>query len=787
MLTNHLKLAIRGLLRDNIYSFINIGGLAVGIAASVLLILWAQDELSFDAFHQKADRLYQANANFDNNGAKSTFGTLPGPTAVFAKREVPAVEDAVRIYTDTYGFQYTNNDKNFVENKTAYVDPSFFTMFDFPLLQGSAAKPFPDNNSIILTETIAKKFFGSENAMGKTVRLNEKEMYTVTGVLKDMPHNSTLRYDILLPFDILIQNYHANDYWKSLENDWGDYYYTTLMLLKDPATAASVEQQLTAIHNKNQPESHVRYSLQPITQLHLYSADGHEEGIQTVRIFLIVAIALLAIACINYINLATARATKRAKEIGVRKTVGADRGRLIGQFLVESSLISILALALALIAIQSIAPLYSQLSGKELGLDLLQPGNVMLLATILILTWLTSGIYPALVLSAYQPVQVLRSKLTVSGGNSTFRKALVITQFALSIAIIAGTFIVNKQIDYIRNKDLGYNKANTFKFSLRGDMFSNKATIRNELLQQTGVEQVTLSNQDIMLIEATTSDTDWAGRAPDHHMMIHPMSVDSSFIETMGIKLIEGKGFTGSKSDSAVFVFNEAAIHEMGIADPIGKSFTLWSYKGTIAGVVRDFHHSSIKSRIEPAVFFSRPEWFWIVYVKTNGKDNAGAVATAGKLWKRYNPVHPFEYEFLDDHFDNMYKAEQRTESLLTGFSIVAIFISCLGLFGLATFTAAQRSKEVGVRKVMGATVAQIVMLLSRDFLKLVAVALVIAIPLSYFGMLNWLEDFAYHDNIGAAIYIWSGVLAFVVALLTISFQTIKTAMGNPVNSLRSE
>jgi putative ABC transport system permease protein len=290
-----------------------------------------------------------------------------------------------------------------------------------------------------------------------------------------------------------------------------------------------------------------------------------------------------------------------------------------------------------------------------------------------------------------------------------------------------------------------------------------------------------------MLVDNTTSDTDWEGRSPNHHMMIHPVNIDSNFIETMGLEIIEGRGFTGTKADTATFLLNEAAIREMGMTDPLGKSFQLWTFKGTIAGVVRDFHHNSIKAKIEPAIFFYNPGWFWLVYVKTNGKDNAGAVATAEKLWKKYNPVHPFEYEFLDDRFDNMYKAEQRTESLLTGFSVVAVFISCLGLFGLATFTAAQRSKEVGVRKVMGATVSQIVMLLSKDFMKLVAIALAIAIPLSYYGMQNWLEDFAYHDSIGASIFIWSGVLAFTVALLTISFQTIKTARGNPVNSLRSE
>lgn len=787
MLINHLKLAIRGLLRDHVYSFINIGGLAVGIAASVLLFLWAQDELSFDTFHQKADKLYKASANFDNSGKPATFTTLPGPMAVLAKQQVPAVTEAVRISADTYGYLYTYNNKNFVENKTAFVDPSFFSMFDFPLLQGNAGKPFPDNHSVIVSETIARKFFGTGEALGKVVRLNEKELYTVSGVMKDIPSNSSIVYDILLPFDILIQRFDGTGYWKSLETNWGDYYYSTFFQLKDPASAASVEKQLTDIHGKHQPESGVFYTLQPITRLHLYSADGKEEGIQTVRIFLIVAVALLVIACINYINLATARATKRAKEIGVRKTVGADRRRLIAQFLVESSLISILALMFALIMIQVISPFYSELSGKQLGLDLLQPGNAALLATILIVTWLASGIYPALVLSAFQPVQVLRSKLIISGGNSRFRKILVVTQFALSITIIAGTLIVNQQIAYIRKKDLGYNKDNVFKFSLSGDMSRNKATVRNELMQQAGIEEVSMANQDIMQVDNITGDTDWQGRDPEHQMMIHPVSVDSNFVKTMKLQVVEGKSFTGAKSDTAAFVLNEAAVRDAGIDDPIGKSFTLWSWKGTIIGVVRDFHHASVKSKIEPAIFFYRPSWQWLVYVRTNGKDNAGAVATAGRIWKRYNPTRPFEYEFLDVHFDNMYKAEQRTETLLAGFSIVAIFISCLGLFGLATFTAAQRIKEVGVRKVMGATVSQIVVLLSKDFLKLVVIALFIAVPLSYFGMQNWLEDFAYHENIDVSIFVWSGALAFFVALLTIGLQTIKAARGNPVDSLRSE
>ena len=787
MLLNHIKIALRNLFRDHLYSVINVGGLAVGIAASVLLMLWVQEELSFDRFHQKADRIYRVNANFENSGQKMTWSTTPGPLTPFSK-QVPAIREAGRISANSGMMLFTFEGKHFAENyNTAHVDPNFFSVFDFPLIRGNSSNPFPNNKSIVLSVRMAKKYFGEEEAVGKVLRLENKDDFTVTGVMKDMPENSSIRYDILFPFDILIKNYQAGAYWKGLESDWGNYNFFTYLLLDPTASPVAVARQLSTIHNANQKEADVAYSLQPITTLHLYSADMSEEGIQTVRIFFIVSIAILLIACINYINLATARATKRAKEVGVRKTVGASRSRLVAQFLTESVVISVLALVLSLILIQLAIPFYNDLSGKNISFDLLSRSNLVILAGALFITTLTAGVYPALVLSSFQPLQVIRGKMTISGTNSLFRKILVITQFALSMVIIVGTIVVEKQLTFIRNKKLGFDKENIFTFGMRGEMFKNKETIRTELIKQQGISDVTLSNQNILSLENTTGDTDWEGKSPQQAMMIHPINIDEHFMEALRLELVEGRGFTGSKSDTTGFILNETAVKKAGLVDPIGKSFTLWQTKGTIIGVVKDFHHTSMKMKIEPSVFFHHPTWFWLVYVKTNGKDNAGAIAAAEKLWKQYNAAYPFEYQFLDSSFDAMYKTEQRTGKLFTAFSVVAIFISCLGLFGLATFTAQQRVKEIGIRKVMGASVDEIVTLLSMDFLKLIVVSLLIAIPTSYFGMQNWLNDFAYRIPIDWTVFVVAGTLSLLIAVITISFQTIKAAMGNPVESLRTE
>ncbi len=789
MILNYVKLSFRNLLRDSVYAAINIGGLALGIAASIMLVLWVQEELSYDTFHSKADHIYKINAKFNNNGTETVWNITPGPIATFGKQNIPAIEEAVRI-SDYFGTAlFTHGDKKITEDRLkAYVDNNFFNVFDVDFIKGNPDKPFPDINSIIISASVATKIFNTTDAVGKVLKLNEEKDYTVAGVFEDFPQNSTLQYVVFFPFEILIRNYSPNVYWKSLESDWGNYNYHTFLLLNERASADSVANQLTAIHHANQKEAEsLSYIAQPLSKLHLYGADLREEGIQTVRIFFIIAMAILLIACINYINLATARATKRAKEVGVRKTVGADRKKLIIQFLSESAIISILSLLLSMVFIQLAIPFYNVLAGKTLSFDLTNVTVLYLVSGALLTTWLVSGIYPALVLSAFKPMEVIRGKLTISGGNSTFRKILVVTQFSLSIMIIIGTLVVGEQLAFIRDRKLGFNKENIFTFGLRGKMYDNKNTIRNELLRNPAIEEVTFSNQSVLDIENTTSDTNWDGKEEGTEFMVHGMAIDENFMKTMKMDIIEGEGFRDAVSDTATYILNETAVKEAGIEDPIGKSFTLWQTKGIIKGVVKDFHHRSIHKKIEPTVFLYRPNWFWLVYVKTNGAQNQEAVAAAQTIWKQYNPAYPFEYKFLDDAYDKMYNNEQRLSKLFTAFSAIAICISCLGLFGLATFTAAQRVKEIGIRKVMGASINQIIILLSKDFLWLVVIAFVIAAPVSWYIMEQWLADFAYRAPIAWSVFVITGSIVLSLAFLTMSFQTIKAALGNPVNSLRSE
>lgn len=789
MILNYVKLSFRNLLRDSVYAAINIGGLALGIAASIMLMLWVQEELSYDTFHSKADHIYKINAKFNNNGTETVWNITPGPIATFGKQNIPAIEEAVRI-SDYFGTAlFTHGDKKITEDRLkAYVDNNFFNVFDVDFIKGNPDKPFPDINSIIISASVATKIFNTTDAVGKVLKLNEEKDYTVAGVFEDFPQNSTLQYVAFFPFEILIRNYSPNVYWKSLESDWGNYNYHTFLLLNERASADSVANQLTTIHHANQKEAEsLSYIAQPLSKLHLYGADLREEGIQTVRIFFIIAMAILLIACINYINLATARATKRAKEVGVRKTVGADRKKLIIQFLSESAIISILSLLLSMVFIQLAIPFYNVLAGKTLSFDLTNVTVLYLVSGALLTTWLVSGIYPALVLSAFKPMEVIRGKLTISGGNSTFRKILVVTQFSLSIMIIIGTLVVGEQLAFIRDRKLGFNKENIFTFGLRGKMYDNKNTIRNELLRNPAIEEVTFSNQSVLDIENTTSDTNWDGKEEGTEFMVHGMAIDENFMKTMKMDIIEGEGFRDAVSDTATYILNETAVKEAGIEDPIGKSFTLWQTKGIIKGVVKDFHHRSIHKKIEPTVFLYRPNWFWLVYVKTNGAQNQEAVAAAQTIWKQYNPAYPFEYKFLDDAYDKMYNNEQRLSKLFTAFSAIAICISCLGLFGLATFTAAQRVKEIGIRKVMGASINQIIILLSKDFLWLVVIAFVIAAPVSWYIMEQWLADFAYRAPIAWSVFVITGSIVLSLAFLTMSFQTIKAALGNPVNSLRSE
>jgi len=520
--------------------------------------------------------------------------------------------------------------------------------------------------------------------------------------------------------------------------------------------------------------------------MHLYNADMSDKGIGTVRIFIAIAILILVIACINYVNLSTARSMLRSKEISMRKIVGAAKFHLFLQFIIETALLFLIAAVLAIGLAYALIPVFNNISGKQMVLNLADYHIWLVILCTISGTLIASSIYPALLLSSFEPLKALKGKISTGIGDVMFRKILVVAQFSFSIILIVGTIVITRQLKYIHSKDLGYNKEHVFSFWMR-DAAPHYDAVKAELLKQPGISAVTRSNQNIIRFAGFTGSADWDGKDPKQNLILHEISVDKDFISFFKIKILEGTSFTGAPIDTAHFILNEAAVRETGIKDPIGKRFSMNHIKGTIIGVVKDFHYDSMREKITPAAFYYHPQYFRTAYVRTNGRDASRAIAAAGKEFKQYNGLYPFGYAFLDEVFDNLYRSEQREATLFDYFSGITIFISCLGLLGLATYTAQVRTREIGVRKVLGASVSGITTMLSMDFLKLVLVAMVIATPLAWYAMSKWLQGFAYRIHIQWWVFAVAGLLAVLIAFATISYQTIKAATMNPVKSLRSE
>jgi len=789
MFKNYLKTAWRNLINTKFYSALNIVGLTIGLAVGMLILIWVQDELSYDRFHTKADQIYKVNASIGTGASKQVWGGVPGPVAAFALKEVPGVVSAVRVVTSYDYSVFRYKDKLLKEDfgKASYVDDDFFTMFDFKLLKGNVKTPFPNDQSIIITESTAKRYFGNEDPIGKTLTGDSKDPYTVSGVLADFPANSSIGGDILFSMNVKKKQYTGKDFWKSMDQDWGNYYTTTFLQVRPDASTKAIADKLTEIHMKNQPgikPTDGVFQLQALKDIHLYNPDGTSAGIQIVKIFSIVAVLILLIACINYINLSTARSMLRSKEVSVRKIIGAERSQLFMQFIIETVLCFSIAIALAFLLIYAVMPVYNIVAGKQMHFDLFN-GNVwQVIVLTIIATLVASSIYPAMLLSSFKPINALKGKVA-GAGNATFRKILVVCQFAFSVGLIIGTLIINKQLQYIHSIQLGYDKEHVFGLPMRA-MQDHYEAIKAELLSHTEIKGVSTGNTSVIIGNGNTSDTDWDGKASDVSLLISPFDMDKDFIGMFKLKFAAGTGFTGVKSDSAHYILNETAVKLAGIKDPIGKRFKLHNLNGTIIGVVKDFHFASLKQTIEPAVFSYRPS-SWQMFVKTTGKDAPAAIKLVEKYWKQYNANFPYEYSFLDDAYNEMYRSEQHTSTLFNMFAGIAVFISCLGLFGLATYTAQIKIKEIGIRKVLGASVTNITTMLSRDFLVLVLLAIVIASPIAWYAMNEWLMDYAYRAEIHWWLIAVAGGVAVVVAFATISFQAVKAALANPVKSLRSE
>ena len=788
MIRNYFRTAWRSLVKNRFYSLINMIGLTTGLAVGILILLWVQDELSFDRFHHQATNIYRLENWAGTGSSRQIWTSTVAPIAEFGKKEMPEIKDAVRLTYNGIFTLFKYKDKAVNEERTAFTDPALFSLFDFPLIQGNPAKPFPDNHSVILTESTAKRYFGDENPIGKILSGNDNNAFKVSGIIRDFPENSSIRGDMFLPISLRFETmYQDRTDGRTKDNDFAEFNYETYFLLQPGANIANLATKLRNIHLRNKPDdTDLTYLLQPLPDMHLYKADGSSGGIETVRMFSIIALLILVIACINYVNLSTARSMLRAKEVSMRKIVGAARSQLFIQFIIETTLLFSLAALLAMGLLYALLPAYNQLAGKELVLDFFDYHLWQVIGLTILGTLIASSIYPAILLSSFEPLRSLRGRVSSRLSEAAFRKVLVVTQFTVTVILIASTLIIRNQLDYIRSKELGYDKAHVLAFFMR-DMGKHYDAVKADLLSQSGITAVTRASANIVRLGAQTGDNEWDGKESGETMFARPVAIDKDFIPFFNIKLQRGDNFTGAVSDSLHFILNETAVRTARIKNPIGKRFRLWKHNGTIIGVVKDFHFASMREKIEPAIFYYNPDQMGAIYIKTTGQEANQAIAATQRSWKQYNPDYSLDYAFLDDVFDNLYKSEQKTGVLFNVFATIAILISCLGLFGLATFTAQVRTREIGVRKVLGASVTGIVQLLAKDFVKLVMIAILIATPIAWYAMNAWLQDFAYRVAVQWWVFAIAGLLAVGIALLTVSFQSIRAALMNPVKSLRSE
>ena len=758
---------------------INISGLAVSLAAAVLILLWVWDEWSYDRMHHKGDRIYTITATLDPNGEEVWYTAPPAITS-FAKNEIPDIEASARINDNGQQLvQY--GDKQFQED-IHHVDADFFQLFDFPFVAGSRTQPFNNLHSVVLTQSMARKYFGDADAIGKVIKVNKAESFQVSAVIEDMPGNSSLDYGIMLPFGLLGENNRSD-----LNNNWSDFNYQTFILLKPGSRAGDVAKQLTKIHvdnNRHYEEvlKSFSYGLFPLFDMHL---KFDNQRVQQVQMFVIIAVAILLIACINYINLVTARASRRSKEVGIRKVAGANKRHLFWQFLTESFVVCGFAMLIALAISYAAMPLYNAISGKDMVLSLLDGRIWTLFGTASAAMLLMAGIYPALMLSRFNPATTLKGIRSGIGKNVSFREALVVVQFTCSVVLIVSTIVISKQLSHIRQMDLGYDKENTLTF--RRYNFRDLDAIKTELANQPGVLDVSASSDPLDHMQSVTTSIDWEGRpASMNNYVISQISVDRDFIKAMGIELIAGSGFTGTPADSTNYILNETAARQIGAE--VGTPIVHQGKQGTVVAITKDFHFQDAKTDIGPLILFMNPAWRWNhIYVRTTGQASREAVAAVEKLWKQYNADYTFDYTFMDETFDRLYREDIRTGQLFNIFAGIAILISCLGLFGLVTYTAETKVKEIGIRKTLGASTSNIVALISKDFLKLVLFSFLIAFPLGWWMMNRWLDNYAYRTSVEWWVFAAAGFASFAIAAVTVCSKSLRAAKENPIKAIRTE
>jgi putative ABC transport system permease protein len=807
MFRNYLKTAVRNLFKNKFYTALNITGLAAGLATCLLILLYVLDELSFDKYNANANRIYRVNneVKFGGNYFDLAVGpALMGSTMV---RELPQVEQYTRLRW--YGsFLVKKGNENISEGKVGYADSTLFDVFTLPLIEGNTKNALKEPHSLVITESIANKYFNSVDVVGKTMVINDTSNYKITAVIKNIPEESHFNFDFFVPMAEDSRN--TDDNW--LSENWNTYILVRknadLNQLKsqlNPFMSKHTGPELKAVLNQNISEfeksgGYIRANLTPLSDIHLHSnkvaeLDGNGNA-EFVYIFMVISLLILIIACVNFMNLSTARSSGRAKEVGIRKVLGSLKINLVKQFLTESLMVSFIALFFALLLAWLLLPYFDRLTGKNLhAASLFQPTMLFSLILLMLIVGLLAGSYPAFYLSSFQPIQVLKGKLSAGFKGSWLRNSLVIFQFSISIILIFATVVIYNQLNYIRNKDIGFNRSQVLILEKTNALGDQVTAFKNELLQISGVQNATISSYLPVNFDRT-NDAFFTSPALDQKtaMSMQNWNIDENYIPTLDIKMAQGRNFSVQyPTDSTAIIINEAAAKFLSEKDVLNKRlYEIKDIKAKslntfhIIGVVKNFNFSSLRDVVTPLAFsFGKSNGN--ISVRINSSNIPGVLAQIKNEWKKMAPSQPFNSSFMDEDFNKLYETEQRTGQLFITFAVLAILIACLGLFGLVAYAAEQRTKEIGIRKVLGANIGNIVVMISTDFLKLVVIALLIASPIAWWAMNKWLLDFAYRISIGWEVFLIAAFLALLVAIVTVGYQAIKAAVANPVKSLRTE
>ncbi len=786
MLRNFIRIAFRNLLKYKTFSAVNLAGLSVGLACFLLICLWIRDETSYDDFHESGDRIYRVMENQTfTDGAILTQAEAPGLLGETLRNEVPELVYAATMdwWTNTL-ISYENQS---VKEEGRYVGEDFLKMFSFPLIKGDKETALSQPGAIVISERLAQKLFPGAEAMGKTLRLANFSDYVVTGVMADLPSNTVFKFDFLLPYHEFIQR-------NAWARDWNNNGLHTYVMLREDTDPLSVNRKIKDVVARHGDQDNVELFLQPLGDIYLktdYKNGVYQGGgrMEYVRLFGIVGLLILLLACINFMNLSTARAAVRAREVGVKKVVGAGRRVLIAQFNAEALIVCILAAVIAVLTVQASLPAFNQFTGKAIRLPFTEPAAWLILGGIVLLTSLLAGVYPAILLSAFRPVSVLKGQFDKTQRGLLLRKTLVVAQFAVAVFMVVSMLVAHRQLNYLQTKNLGYDREQLLFVTMNHEIQDKYASFSAELERLPAVKAVSASHSPLTGFINASDNFSWPGKNPNDNRMIVYENVAPNYLGVIGAELSEGRDFSRQfPSDSANFIINELAAEQMGLKPPlVGQRLKAWGKEGQIVGVVKNFHFSSLKEQLQPLVLMMSSPYVWTAYIRIDGRHTVETLDKIEKVCKKYSPAYPFEYKFADSAYDELYKSEHIVGRIAAWFAILAVFISCLGLFGLATFSAERRVKEIGIRKVLGATAGDVVRLLSRDFLKLVLLGIAIATPVAWWATHRWLSDFPYRIELSWWIFVLAGSLSIAIAFITVSFQSVRAALSNPVKSLRSE